>query len=122
MTNNNHLPWPSPQREARDCFVHGIGHSTAPNDYLTINIGEGDEINGPDEIEVYGPNQQENAKFIVQACNAHHHLVEALWCCRSWMEQKWHEADPDQQGTREFQILKEKIERARQTLGNAGAL
>lgn len=54
-----------------------------------MGFGESDELHHFDDA-------QENAKFIVRACNSHYELVEALEDCQNTLA---HLIDPNQKGS-----------------------
>lgn len=63
-------PWQS-ERGFTDEFSHASGHYTAPATSITVYCGE-EAINSDgefpfDNIEVYGPNQEANARLVVAA-------------------------------------------------------
>lgn len=67
-------PWADPERPERDVFEPHNGHTTTPEDYLAIHIGEGNELEGENYITVHGPNQEANAKLVAAAPE----MLEAL--------------------------------------------
>ena len=60
-------PWADPERPERDVFEPHNGHTTTPEDYLAIHIGEGNELEGENYITVHGPNQEANARLVASA-------------------------------------------------------
>lgn len=80
-------PW-EVDRGYRDAWINN-GHTTIPDDHLTIYCGdEAIENFDPEKhnyIEVRGPDQEANAAFIVRAANSHEELVAALKAA----EQRW---------------------------------
>lgn len=79
----NHTPGPwDYNRGFRDTGNYPGDHYTIADDFITVYIGKEsiDDFDPEkhDWAEIHGPNQEANARLIVQACNSHTELLEAL--------------------------------------------
>lgn len=73
MSKHTPGPWEY-EKEHRDCFSHTSGHYTAPVEFTTIFMDDGNELDGENRAEVHGPNQEANARLIAAAPD----MLEAL--------------------------------------------